>query len=91
MPLKWFGWMSLRSLLQYGTERDRSGVRDQLMRIPSSVSPAQAGADRTVPDEATSTQRKPVSMISHNELMSCQQMTFNHYLFCRGFRTSIGY
>ena len=84
-------WISLRSLLQYGTEPERSDIRSQLMGISSTVSPAQAAADRTVPDEPASTGRKPMSMISHNVLMSCQQMTFNHYLFCRGFRTTIGY
>lgn len=84
-------WVSLRSLLRYGSEQERSDIRSQLKRLPSSSSQVQATVERKVSDGVVSTGQKPMSVVTHNVLMSCQQMTFNHYLFCRGFRNTIGY
>jgi hypothetical protein len=87
-------WISLRALLQYGTSDDQARVRGQIQRI--AAHPAEAGVrEERFSTSSGSTQvsrkRKVMDMASHMALMAIERQTFNHYLFCHGFRNTIGY
>jgi len=74
-------WASLRSVLRYGTPEEQSRVRVQLAAV---AAPRQAG------EEQSSGKTDVVGrMIKHHVMMNIQQQTFNHYLYCRGFKSSI--
>jgi hypothetical protein len=74
-------WISLRSVLRYGSEADRARVRTGLARVA-------AAAGSSAPGTKARTGAVG-SLVKHQVLMNIQQMTFNQYLYCHGFRSSI--
>ncbi len=75
-------WITFRTLFQYGSAVEREKIRLQLSRLTSS--PAKTSAPGNT--------AKPISMINHNVMMNLNQMTFNSYMWSRGFRaTRLGY
>jgi len=84
-------WVSLRSILRYGTPEEQSRVRADLAAIaaprPAAASPLTSSTSSSTRTSGRSDVVGP--MIKHQVLMNIQQQTFNHYMYCRGFRTSI--
>jgi len=72
-------WVSLRSVLQYGKAADRSQVLSEMKQI---------AAPR---EEAASSKEGSAvgNLVKHEVLMNIQNLTFNEYLFCHGFKSTI--
>lgn len=84
-------WVALRSVLRYGSPADQSQVRARLVKIAapaeSSGEPA-AEAPSGVSQSSAKTDYVG-NLIKHQVMMNLQQMTFSHYMYCHGFRSSI--
>ncbi|MHB8997766.1 MAG: hypothetical protein ACYC63_21170 [Armatimonadota bacterium] len=87
-------WLVLRAALEQGTAADRAKVRGMLAKLAPKPAPVKPGAKPSATGKpATSTgDGKPMSMAAHWSMMQIQQQTFNHYMWSRGFRsTMFGY
>jgi hypothetical protein len=71
-------WITFRTLFQFGSAAEKEKIRLQFSRLVSPLSKP------TVPGNPA----KPTSMVNHNVLMNLNQMTFNSYLWSRGFKTT---
>jgi hypothetical protein len=77
-------WITFRTLLQYGSAEERARTLAQLVRLNPAAGVPAAGALVSPP--------RPLGMIEHTVLMNVNQMTFNSYLWSRGFKsTRMGY
>jgi hypothetical protein len=72
-------WITFRTLLRFGNDTQKEHIRLQLLKL----------APETSSDTASGNSTKPRTMIKHNVLMNIQQQTFNHYLWSRGFKSTI--
>lgn len=88
-------WISLRALVNNGSTDEQDTVRSSLVKLtpdrPSNASNDQDDTLYTENDKTNNTSSKPMDMVSHNVLMNMQQMTFNSYMWSRGFNYSINY
>jgi hypothetical protein len=74
-------WSTLRHSLTHGDNSDQESAR----RIVVKLAP-----DR--PYQSQDTEGAPLSMFQHTMMMQAQQATFNHWMFCQGYRrTPFGY
>lgn len=82
-------WLTFRTLLQFGSPAEKEKIRGQLLKLAPATAQASASAANSARSGKPS---KPRSMIEHNVLMNINQMTFNTYLWSRGFKaTRFGY
>ncbi|MBN2246959.1 MAG: hypothetical protein JW755_14065 [Candidatus Aminicenantes bacterium] len=72
-------WITFRTLLRFGNDDQKEQVRLQLLKLAPEVSSELDSKDSS----------RPKSMIKHNVLRDIQQQTFNHYLWSRGFKSTI--
>lgn len=73
-------WMTFRTLLQYGATEEKEKIKHSILKL----------APRTPSSQTSPTGApKPMPMISHQVLMNMQQQTFNHYMWSRGFKSTI--
>lgn len=78
-------WITIRTLLSYGTKEEQSVIRSSLIRLH----PADNSMKRSSPSRENS---KPRGILSHYALTEMNRMTFNTYMWSRGFRkTTLGY
>jgi len=75
-------WISFRTVLQFGSPAEQEKIRTQLLRLNPSPSPSASPSGQASP--------RPMGMVEHNVLMNINQMTFNSYLWSRGFKTTMG-
>lgn len=73
-------WLTFRTLIQFGSPTEKEKIRGQLLKLVPS--PSQSSSTNSSGSRNTS---RPMSMIEHNVLMNINQMTFNSYLWSRGF------
>lgn len=76
-------WVCLRSQYRYGSKEEKKQIRESIKKIEQA---------KAVPKEnkenVTSTKGKTnasLDMTSHTSMMQIQQMTFNNYMWSRGF------
>ena len=71
-------WVCLRSQYRFGTKEQQKGIRNSIKKIEEA---------KEVPKDSHSKtdSGKPMSMTAHNSMMQIQQMTFNTYMWSRGF------
>jgi hypothetical protein len=75
-------WITFRTLLRFGSTAQKEQIRLQLLKLAPEISSGSASGDSS----------KPRSMVEHTVLMNIQQQTFNHYMWSRGFKsTMLGY
>ncbi len=74
-------WFCLRTLVNNGSESEQDDVRSNLVKLTPET--------QTTNDSNNS--NKPMSMAAHNAMMNIQQMTFNTYMWSRGFNYSPAY
>jgi len=80
-------WVSMRSVLQYGSPADQAEIRAELGKIVASVEQAGKPASTTSSREGRgSGQINPVEeAIKHTALLNIKQMVFKNYMYSRGF------
>lgn len=86
-------WICLRTLMNDGSTKEKEKIRENLIKLTPDTNTIKDDKkyEETQNTKNTETQDKPMSMISHNVLMNMQQMTFNSYMWSRGFNYSINY
>ena len=72
-------WITFRTLLRFGSVNQKEQIRLQLLKLAPEVSSKSGSGNST----------NPPTMIEHTVLMNIQQQTFNHYLWSRGFKSTI--
>ncbi len=83
-------WVSLRSVLRYGSPAEQTQVRAALSKVAALREGAAAQSPASRGSGQSSGQVNIVgNLIKHQVLMNIQQMTFNNYLYCHGFKSSI--
>ncbi len=80
-------WVSLRSVLRFGSPEDQKRVRTSIAGIAGSGAEASGSTGSRAP--GSSSQEIANNIIKHNVLMNISQMTFNHYMYCHGFRSTM--
>ncbi len=83
-------WVSLRSVLRFSSADDRKQVRASLVKIAASGTAdeeAQSSGSKGAKPSGASDIAK--NMLKHQVLMNISQMTFNHYMYCRGFKSTM--
>ncbi len=71
-------WFCLRTLVNNGSKGEQDKIRKDLVKLTPET---QATKD----SNESGNGKKPMSMAAHNSLMNIQQMTFNQYMWSRGF------
>jgi len=81
-------WVSIRSVLRYAPSADQTRIRAQLVKI---AAPSESSEEPTSqPGGQGSVNNNYVrNLVKHQVLMNINQMTFNHYMYCHGFKSSI--
>jgi hypothetical protein len=72
-------WITFRTLLRFGSDPEKAQVRAQLLKLApqSSTGGGRAKSDITG------------NIIRHQVMLNIQQQTFNHYMWSRGFHSTI--
>ncbi len=78
-------WLTFRTLLQFGSPAEKEKIRGQLLKL----STATAQSSSTANSSRSGKSSQPMSMVQHNVLMNINQMTFNSYLWSRGFKSTV--
>ena len=80
-------WVSMRSVLQYGSPADQAQIRAQLSKIAAPVEQADKPSSATPSRERRgSGQINPVGeAIKNTALLNIKQMVFRNYMYSRGF------
>lgn len=74
-------WVCLRVQLEYGSKETQNSIRDNLIKLGSTT-----GSIGPVTDNSNHNETKSdMDMTSHSCMMQIQQMTFNNYMWSRGF------
>lgn len=82
-------WLTFRTLLQFGSAAEKEKIRGQLLKL---AAPNAQSSSPGSNNSRSGKSAKPMSMVEHNVLMNINQMTFNTYLWSRGFKsTTFGY
>ncbi len=71
-------WVCIRSQYRFGTKEQRKEIRNSVKKIEQSKEAPKAASSKT-------TKGGQMSMAAHNSMMQIQQMTFNTYMWSRGF------
>jgi len=79
-------WVSIRSVLRYAPSVDQTKVRAQLVKI---AAPAESSEEPSSGGSGSGKSSIVSNMVKHQVLMNINQLTFNHYLYCHGFKSSI--
>lgn len=82
-------WVCLRTQLRYGTKEQQQKVRDMLIKLEEIKKETEADKGSEQSGETNTGTNKPMDMTSHWSMMQIQQMTFNSYMWSRGFNYSI--
>ena len=83
-------WVSLRSVLRFGSAQDQKRVRTSIAAIASpDVSGGEASGSGGSRSQGSSVSEIGKNIIKHNVLMNINQMTFNHYMYCHGFKSTM--
>lgn len=82
-------WVSLRSVLRYGSAADGSQVRAAIGRIAAPAESSGAGGASATSVGGSGKRNVVGELVKHQVLMNVQQMTFNTYLYCHGFKSTI--
>jgi hypothetical protein len=78
-------WLTFRTLLQFGSAAEKEKIRSQLLKL---AAPNAQSSSPGASYSSSGKSGKPMSMVEHNVLMNINQMTFNTYLWSRGFKTT---
>ncbi len=81
-------WVSLRSVLRFGSAEDQRKVRTSIVAIAGPSGEGAPGAGSTG-SRKSETSEIAKNIIKHNVLMNINQMTFNHYMYCHGFKNTM--
>lgn len=85
-------WICLRTLINNGTTKEKDEVRSNLAKLTPETSTIIENETTTIKDNETSSNKgKPMNMVTHNVLMNMNNMTFNSYMWSRGFNYSPAY
>lgn len=77
-------WFCLRTLINNGSTKEQDKILSNIIKLTPDT--------HTIKDkEKPETEEKPMSMVSHNVLMNIKDMTFNTYMWSRGFDYNINY
>jgi len=81
-------WVSIRSVLRYGPSSDQTRIRGQLVKI---AAPSESSEEPPSGGSGQGSGKSSIvgNLIKHQVLMNISQMTFNSYLYCHGFKSSI--
>lgn len=71
-------WVCMRVLLRNGSKAEQQKIRGQLLKLSAETGNAN-------PNAGSGKQKAPMDMTTHSSLMAIQQMTFNSYMWSRGF------
>lgn len=84
-------WVALRSVLRYGSPADQSQVRARLVKIAAPAESSEEPASEAPSGDTQGAGKSNIvgNLIKHQVMMNIQQMTFSHYMYCHGFRSSI--
>ncbi|MEA4963367.1 hypothetical protein [Lutispora sp.] len=74
-------WICLRTLLAGGSKSEQDKVRSDIVNLTPETQAIKG-------NEKSGAGEKPMTMAAHNSLMAIQQMTFNTYMWSRGFNYS---
>ncbi len=77
-------WICLRTLLNNGSKSEQDKVRSNLLKLTPAT-------QTTKESKKSGTDSKPMSMAAHNSLLAIKQITFNTYMWSRGFNYSPAY
>ncbi|NLO09696.1 MAG: hypothetical protein GX129_07455 [Clostridiales bacterium] len=75
-------WVCIRSQYRFGTKDQKKEIRDSVKKIEQAKEAPKADSSKTTKDE-------PMSMAAHWSMMQIQKMTFNSYMWSRGYNYSI--
>lgn len=81
-------WICLRTLLDYGTAKEQAAIREKLMEFEAATRVISGKSNNTnadTPVNAESGTEKPMDMTSHWCMLQINQLTFNTYMWSRGF------
>lgn len=89
-------WVCLRTLISNGSIQEQDKVRSNLVKLTPDMytikdNKQHEEIQNTKGNETYDSEDKPMSMIKHNTLMNIKEMTFNTYMWSRGFNYSINY
>jgi hypothetical protein len=83
-------WVSVRSVLRFGSADDRKRIRASVAGIAAPDGPGgQASGPGGGRSQGSSVSEIGKNLIKHNVMMSINRMTFNNYLYCHGFKSTI--
>lgn len=75
-------WVCLRSLYRFGTKEEQKEIRDSIKKIEQAKEQPKENSNKA-------NAKKAMDMNAHWSMMQIQQMTFNSYMWSRGFNYSI--
>ncbi|HEX3047142.1 MAG TPA: hypothetical protein VHY08_20480 [Bacillota bacterium] len=78
-------WICLRVLLRNGSKEEQQKVRNQLLKLSADTPSVDANTNDDSRNNDSKNQNAPMDFATHNSLMAMQQMTFNSYMWSRGF------
>ena len=83
-------WVSLRSVLSFGSQADQANIRAEIGKIaaPASGEAGAADAPPATANRAVAGSEAAGSLVKHQVLMNIQAMTFKQYLYCHGFKST---
>jgi hypothetical protein len=81
-------WITSRTLLRFGSAAEKEKIRTQLSKLAFSDSNSSSNPQYS-PGSGSGNTSKPMSMVKHNVLMNINRMTFDSYLWSRGFKTTM--
>jgi hypothetical protein len=74
-------WVCLRVQLKYGSKETQDSIRDNLIKLEATTRNIGTDTGNSTENETN----PPMSMTAHWCMMQVQQMTFNTYMWSRGF------
>lgn len=89
-------WFCLRTLVNNGSDEEQDNVRNNLVKLDSESYTVENNEYYEEPQDTNNNQSsgssgKPMSMVTHTVLMNMNQMTFNSYMWSRGFNYNPSY
>lgn len=80
-------WVCLRNVLRHGSEQEQASIRDSVRQLAASTSAGGGTAGQPAgPQAHPGAGSQPIVMVSHSVLMTVNQMTFNQWMWSRGFK-----
>lgn len=84
-------WFCLRTLVNKGSESEQNTIRNELRKLTPETQTATGGGTTSSGTSGGSMSGKPMDSSSHAAMLGIQQMTFNSYMWSRGFNYSIAH